>query len=1533
MSDVAGNYTLVVKNAHNCAVTSNFALTNPTPVSISVTGSTVDCGGGTGSISVSASGGTPETYGYNFTCNSLTGTGNSYTFPNLSDGSYSLTVKDKNNCSASTSSSIISKQITFNTTVSSYTDGYNITCEHNGQIDFSSIVNANNYSFTAQYNQSGVVGASISFPNITDAGTSSIQFTNTDGCSANWSSSLTKAPELTAMNINLTPASGDYDIHCNEDAQLTFTTNQASSFYRTVDWKLNGSSISNDITINASDAGTYLATVITKYGCSMNKSVVLDKSPELLGLNINIAGNSDFDIYCDNPAILTPAFSGTHSISSYNWKLNSTTVGTNSTYNATLAGVYSVILTDNYGCSASATTPNLTKPNDFSSINVVKTVLPNGNYDIYCNQNGRLTVNTSGGESNNDPIYYYTLSGNTSSRTLNYLDVSSAGSYDIQVVDKYGCSISQNEINITKSPDFTFLNLNISSAGADFDIYCNQNTSISPSYNSGHTIDSYNWTLPGGSHLYNSNLNVTNAGIYSLLLTDNYGCYISKSTTTLTKAPEISLLLITADEISDGYEISCGQNSNAYINNISWFETASTYNISSYLWSNSSSATTLNTNIVGNYYLSVTDEHGCTALSNTITLDKVPLFDVNMTSSTVGTGGYNITCDNDGSIGLNYSGAGAANVKTNIEWKFFNNILSENSENLNNISNEGWYFVDVTDKYGCSSNDSILITHSLAPDISIDVTRYAQSLTGDITVNISNGTPAYTITLDKIDEPTSSVSGTQTVFTGLVQGMYKVTVDDINGCSDIEMVNIYSNIQEFTLNATINDVTCKGSQTGSFVSSISGGTAPYRYKLYKNSNLVDEQTNLSSFNITNLANGDYSLEIWDANNNPYDDANYGYLYEFTISEPSEMLNISAVVNNVLIFGQNTGTINLNANGGWGNYSYSTNGSNYTSTSSFSELLANDYTVYVLDDNGCIVTKEITVSQSDELILTYEMTPTNCNGDSDGSILVSATGGIGSYQYSFNNSSFSTSSFFNNLNADTYKLIAKDEVGAYDTVYIEVTEPDVIQINSFDVVAANCVGECGNNIGSANVNVSGGTSPYSYQWDDDCGHTSQTASTLPSGIINVIVTDKNGCQINEQTIVPSLNAPNINITTVDVLCNGQNTGSATLNVSAGNPPYVFNWGTIDNHTTNQATDLIAGNYNVVITDASGCSAIANFDINQSQAINITYQLQQPSCYDYKNGEITAVVSGGTQPYNVSWNLDTTIVNSNTISNLNTGYYKINVQDANSCPFNDSVLLSQPDEIDLGLLDFMAICQNSNVILSPTGTYEDYDWISTNGFSSTESEVNVSDAGTYYLTVVNQNGCSASDSTVITISNDLLTANFLMISEANINDTVVIIEISTPKPDRIEWTLPDSFSDIFNENEIKFIVPSEVGLFNVHLNAFLGGCYDAIDKTITIYGDEEPKVEVFVPSPKVIETVNIYPNPSNGEFFVDVDLSDKMPIIVEVYDMQQYSKLLSIESNGQDFYNFYISLGSIYSGVYVLKIITKDDIKTQKFIINR
>lgn len=506
------------------------------------------------------------------------------------------------------------------------------------------------------------------------------------------------------------------------------------------------------------------------------------------------------------------------------------------------------------------------------------------------------------------------------------------------------------------------------------------------------------------------------------------------------------------------------------------------------------------------YTLSVTDQNGCN-LTRTYLIDQpaqissdeavteVSCNDGNDGSITLvpegGTGPYTALWDASGNSGLTESGLSAGN-----------------------------YAVIITDSRMCTFNDTIEVTEPTAMATSISSTPLTcfGGADTDIDLTVTYGTDPYTYLWDDAGASTSQD------LTNVPSGTYNVTITDNNLCVTNDSITINDPVA-IVNTPTIDNILCNGDVTGRIQISTANATNPVSY-VWNDGPTVR--------NRNNIAAGEYILTTTDGNGCSVIDT-------FTVTEP-DAIAVSETIVDASCNGFTDGSISISISGGVPGYvNFVWNTTPLTNTQNLTNVGTGNYTISFDDTNGCTFTDTYTVIEPDTLVGSATITNVTCNGLSDGAIDYEIMGGSAPYNYSWNNVSSSTSQDITGEPAAEYIVTVTDSNTCVHRDTFDITEPIVISSSG---VVTNVTCNTGND-GGVDLSVSGGTTPYTYAWNDLAFTINQDVGGLTSGQYIVAITDSNLC-IHRDTFDITEPSPITSTAVItDVSCNNGNDGAIVL----------------------------------------------------------------------------------------------------------------------------------------------------------------------------------------------------------------------------------------------------------------------------------------------------------------------------------------------------------------------------------------------------
>lgn len=367
----------------------------------------------------------------------------------------------------------------------------------------------------------------------------------------------------------------------------------------------------------------------------------------------------------------------------------------------------------------------------------------------------------------------------------------------------------------------------------------------------------------------------------------------------------------------------------------------------------------------------------------------------------------------------------------------------------------------------------------------------------------------------------------------------------------------------------------------------------------------------------------------------------------------------------------------------------------------------------------------------------------CNGKA--SVIVN--GGTAPYTYAWDDGMAQTTDTATGLCAGQYTVTVTDQNGTTATATTMVVNhiPDV-SIGDPDPVCLGTQAFDWPDVFPPGGNFTGnGMSGSSFN---------STTAGLGVHPITYTYTDENECTNTAQSTISVGNINGSASVTQHVLCNGENTGTASAIGTEGTEPYNYQWSTDPQQNSPNVTNLSAGTYTVTISDNFGCSTTASITINQSPPLNLNLISLNESCVDYCNGTIATEVSGGIPPYSYEWTGTTS--NASSIFDLCVGNYSLLIRDSANCQTNASIDIATNTFInadfiyspDLGIAPAII-----NYISTGFGA-QNYSWTFGDGNFGTGNQTSNTylTSGTYQTTLVVNSGSPdfCTDSITKTIS---------------------------------------------------------------------------------------------------------------------------------------------------------------------------------------
>lgn len=1359
-----GTYTIIVTDANSCTQSTTLDITEPEEIDITLSLiQDVSCfNGNDGSLSVSITGGVADydiTYDNGSTSGSLINVG---TGPNnisgLDYGTYGVSVYDNNGCSSSGSIDIdepseilLSASMTTDVSCYGYSDG-------EGEINVSGGTEPYDLDWdngTTSGNLTGVLNGTHSISGLT-AGTYTVTATDNNSCTITTTFDVTEPPQIT-NTITITSHANCYG---TTDGGFDILISGGTANYN-LDWT-NGTYSDNLTNVDIGPhhitnipGGNYSLTITDANTCEQIETFTITEPTELLltenaNTNVSCLGGTNGSIEIDINGG-TPLYDLTWDNGSTNGSMTDITNGTQNLTDLD-AGTYNIVLTDNNGCTTDIDVL-IEEPATILELNILNIT------DASCVgvSDGSAIVEATGG------VSPYLYSWDDPNGLNDQITNVTANTYNVTVTDDWNCSVTI-PVTIGQPADglaATYTTTEVSCPGGnDGEII------LSPT--GGTAPYTYNWDPDVSSTETASGLTV---GAYDITINDAGTCELIMSIDVELDPNALSVEFISSDSVS------CFGLNNGSLTILASGGQAP-YN---YLWSNGPNIVTT-TGPAGDYTISVTDDLGCI-----VTADSTIYEPDELTSSVSAFNDVNCHGGSDGDITIEVLG-GTPTYTYYWEDEFGLNMGITTATASSLI--EGTYFITITDDNGCGP---VEISHTInepAADLSVSINEVNQPTCngdsdGSITAIAAGGT--LPITNYNWEIPIDFFNGQTPA--GLEAGNYEVTIIDNNGCTATNTFTL-NEPDILDVNITINEPSCNGDSDGSALASGIGGNGTYTYHWENTSGATLSDIDL----VDNLPIGTYYLTVADI---------LGCSIEtnIIINQP-DILDASLSGTDVSTYGNNDGSATANPTGGTNPYTYewenqANPGIIISTDQTADNLVTGTYCVTVTDDNLCTFSDCILIDQPPDQLagVLANHDDISCYGYDDGSITINGYGGTPPYIWTWEyppGNVIGTGPTISDLEPGDYYFTIADQLGyEWDTI-ITISEPTEFVYNSISNSNVSC------NTGSdayVEVQVSGGTADYTYSWGNTSGPIPQNNDTIynvPAGNYSVTINDANGCgPLYANTTVTEPDELTIDINLVNIpLCNGDSNGEISCIASGGTPAYTdYSWAVpIETYTGTNPSGLAAGDYTVTVTDSNSCTAETTYTLNEPTLLGADLSATPTTGFGSSDGEVSAFGTGGTPVYNYEWedqaNPGIIISTNETVENLPAGTYCVTVYDNNLCEYSECIEIVEPEELLVTIDDTQIDCNgndNGSVTAIATGGVPEYsyEWRnSSNVLISTDQTVNNLIPDTYYVTITDNYGYTATASVVISEPDEIISpiATISHASCYNYTDGSVTLNVS-------------------------------------------------------------------------------------------------------------------------------------------------------------
>lgn len=1160
---------------------------------------------------------------------------------------------------------------------------------------------------------------------------------------------------------------------------------------------------------------------------------------------------------------------------------------------------------------------------------IVKSDFNGFNVPCHADATGSITIEASGGNGSGFDGYFYSFSG-APDQTVKIFTNISAGSYNVKLTDGRGCSV-QKSMEL-KEPDALELNLLNVEPVRCFGLASGEISVMA----SGGIQNTYSFKLNGDKMISSGQFKNLYTNTYEVEVADMNGCRKNLNVVVPSLNPPIITSLLPEDERcfggvngkiktivtggAGGFALQWGKKID---------ETWQLINVIS---------ADLENLLPGNYRVKITDSENCVAFDSA-EVKEPSLLEINNVSV------KDAVCfgDNGSMEVLTKGGVGGY---TYVFSEAGGLVYESRVPGINLPA--GNYIIKTRDTNGCEavygaqepeiqsiSGPSVPLEFS---GIISDFNGYSVSCKGEsdgsiiIEASGGNGTgyDGYLYSLSDLpDQPNK-------VYNGLRAGSYDIKVTDGRGCSLKKSLRLTEPEEIQMKLGYIDPVKCFGASTGEISVITSGGVADtYSYK-------IGGKEMLSSGIFKNLVADTYLIEVSDSNR-------CSKSVSVKVEHKNPQIQTLLIPKDANCFGESNGSITAEVAGGSGGFIYQLEKKinedwlNAGEMDDMQDLGSGFYRVKVTDSDNCFSYDSAQIKEP--LLLKFsnvKIKDAICYSDS-GSIGIEIEGGTPEYKFHyFNGTGYSEYSQGSPLPAGTYKLKVTDSHGCVTekSETVTITQPIVkldltYLLKDYNGYNVSCHG---NNDGQITVIPSGGNgkgySGYTYRLSDRYNQSDSVFKSLAAGEYDLTLTDSRGCELNRKVrLSESISEMSLRPSSIKrPVCINTSDGEISLAASGGAEPYLYSSDGNNFVASGEFKKLSVNPYSFIVKDANGCSE--TFDttlINVIPEMHITGNITDVKCFGENSGEINISIKGGAKPYLYKWK-DSPSVTSRS-GNQYRGSYFVSVTDSGGCIAEKMFQIREPDfPLTLKANSGPACVSLKNGYISATaagGTPPYMFAVGTSSFSTTPS-FNVA-AGKHALHVKDHNNCLSEIMVEVGERNKMPLLNFMLATSRYELDTLVIIDVSVPVPDKVAWQFSPEAQVIDTGLLNARIKYNQSGLYPVKMTGYFGSCNYSIEKLLNI-APFDPLVTGDDKNLKGIKSIRISPNPSDGQFELKIELYTKQQITLKVYDY--YSRMIFNEKLPENIaFLEEFNLAETKPGTYVLWVIAENDARPVVFVISK